>query len=37
VSPRRFEPDSTHPSEDTYQRFLTATGLTVNRPVRAPA
>ena len=37
VSPRRFDPDPTHPSEDTYQRFLTATGLTIDRPARTPA
>jgi rhamnulokinase len=34
MSPRRFEPDDTLASEETYQRFLTATGLDVNRPVR---
>jgi rhamnulokinase len=37
VSPRRFEPDPSHPAPETYQRFLTVTGLAVNRAVRAPA
>jgi rhamnulokinase len=36
VLPRRFEPDPTQPSEEIYQRFLTATGLDVNRPISAP-
>jgi rhamnulokinase len=37
VSPRRFEPDRTHSAQDTYDRFLTVTGLAVNHAVRAPA
>ncbi len=37
VSPRRFEPDASQPAHETYQRFLTVTGLAVNRAVRAPA
>jgi rhamnulokinase len=36
VSPRRFEPDAEQPSEETYQRFLAATGLDVDRPMSAP-
>ena len=41
VSPRRFEPDSTQPSAETYQRFLAATGLPPpigrsGRPPRPP-
>ncbi|PZR82591.1 MAG: rhamnulokinase, partial [Candidatus Aeolococcus gillhamiae] len=37
VSPRRFEPDSSHSAQDTYQRFLAVTGLVANRAVRTPA
>ena len=29
VSPRRFEPDPSHPAQETYQRFLAVTGLAV--------
>ena len=37
VSLQRFEPDPSHSAQDTYQRFLTVTGLTVDRAVRTPA
>ena len=37
VSPRRFEPDPSHAAHDTYHRFLTVTGLHVNRAIRTPA
>lgn len=37
VSPRRYEPHGSHAADETYQRFLTVTGLAANRAVRAPA
>jgi hypothetical protein len=38
VKPRRFEPNASSPGtgNETYQRFLEATGLSATRAARAP-
>ena len=37
VKPRRYEPRAEQPADETYERFLTVTGLAGQRPAQATA
>jgi rhamnulokinase len=37
ASPRRFEPTTSQPATETYQRFLAVTGLSTSRPIHTAA